>query len=308
VKNKFSTQLKKFEHTGFVETDLETTDFAERANVSPRPFLSPKMKLRDSKPLSPKRSGPPVGSKVQGVLVERLVKANSSGFSPEQLSQYRNFVAKLVENSMSGHSLTAKDMAHMEETARKAAESITGVVSTLKKTDPVLRSAASVSSAAGSKTERAGSISSDRVGDDSHAATKAAVTFSSSTFGDVSAKMAGSGGKGYQPSQEELDAAAKLALQRTAVTVGTKLDVLPEPRIFAARRKMEDLKKGFAHQVAERQVEKLRHTEVDAAFAMAQTEICKRAETVEERQKANTKQKALENALEVRRYLAEQVS
>lgn len=267
------------------------------------------MKLRDSKPLSPKRAGPPVGAKVQAVLIERLYKANSAGLSQEQRDQFRAFVTKLVEAS--GTSLTAKDLSQMENTARQAAERITGVVISMKKDPaPGRSSASSSSSSAAGKTERTGSISSDRVGDDAHATTsKNNVTFSASTVSGASGKLNASvGAKDYKPTPEELEAAAKLALDRTAVTVGTKREVLPEPRIFAARRKMEDLRKGFAHQVAERHVEKLRHVEVDAAFAMAQEDICKRAETVEEKQKANTKQKALENALEVRRYLGEQVS
>ena len=91
------------------------------------------------------------------------------------------------------------------------------------------------------------------------------------------------------------------------MTVCTRLEVLPEPRIFEARRKMDELKKGFAVQVAERVVDRARGSEVDKAFAGAAKDICERAEAVELRQAASKKEQAVHNAVEVRRYLAEQV-
>jgi hypothetical protein len=112
---------------------------------------------------------------------------------------------------------------------------------------------------------------------------------------------------GARPSSAELAAAARRALEATALTVGTRLEALPEPRVFASRRKMGELRAGFADQVADKAVERLRRAEVDRAFAAAAGGIAARAEAVETRQKEASRVKAVENAAEVRRHFAEQV-
>ena len=111
-----------------------------------------------------------------------------------------------------------------------------------------------------------------------------------------------------KPTREDHAAAAAEAIRRTAAEIGTALNELPEPLIFAERRKRAELNKGFAHQVAETYIGKLRAAEVEKAFAGAATEICARAETVELRQRATAKNKAHENALDVRSFLKLKVS
>lgn len=223
------------------------------------------------------------------------------------------FVRKLVGQLTDTHSgITKKDVDQLEATARKAAESLSGVAP--RAAAP--RAVAKASSA--SAAESSASVGSRRESESD--AKPSAVSFSSSTVGGMrasgllgasgSASLGASGGAaggaGAAPSAADLAEAARRALEATSKIVCTPLDALPEPRIFAARRKKEELRRGFAHQVAEHEVERMRRAEVERAFAGAGSEIASRAKTVEERQAAMSKQKALENSLAVRSYLAEQ--
>lgn len=225
------------------------------------------------------------------------------------------FVRKLVGQLTDTHSgITKKDVDQLEATARKAAESLSGVA---PRAAPAPRGKATVAAAGG-----AGSVATagSRRESESDAKAAAAVSFSASTVGglrtsgllgasgsaSLGASGSAAGGAGAAPSAADLAEAARRALEATSKIVCTPLDVLPEPRIFAARRKREALRRGFAHQVAEHEVERMRRAEVERAFAGAGSEISARAKGVEERQAATSKQKALENSLAVRAYLAEQ--
>jgi len=240
------------------------------------------------------------------------------------------FVHRLVANVTSAQtSITKKDVEQLEASARKAAASIGGVASSVR----VAPKGAAVSSGAlaGRAASNAGSLNGgdgDRrfSADVSDArssgrlplgAAQAASTADSrlrntsagGSGGGLSASGAagGAGSSSARPSSAELAAAARRALEATALTVGTRLEALPEPRIFASRRKMGELRAGFADQVADKAVERLRRVEVDRAFAAAAGGIAARAEAVEARQKEVSRVKAVENSAEVRRHFAEQV-
>jgi hypothetical protein len=244
----------------------------------------------------------------------------------EQVEQFRIFVHRLVANVTSTQtSITKKDVEQLEASARKAAASIGGVASSVRVAP---KGAAGTSGAvAGRAASTAGSLdggdgdrrfsadvsdgrSSGHLGAALSASTADARLRSTSAGGNggsLSAFGAGSSSMSARPSSAELAAAARRALEATALTVGTRLEALPEPRIFASRRKMGDLRAGFADQVANKAVERLRRVEVDRAFAAAAGGIAARAEAVETRQKEASRVKAVENSAEVRRHFAEQV-
>lgn len=258
------------------------------------------MKLRDSKPLSPKPAEKRA-SNVESLLVDRLVKANAAGLSTEQLDQFRVFARKLTSQLIATHSgISKKDVEQLEETARKAAEALSGVASP----PPRTKKTAAATAASGEDTRPA----SGGAGGEIPRLAPASVTFAAGTVSGSKAPAVSTAARAAAsaPTPSELAEAARHALATTATIVCTDPAALPEPRIFARRRGMEELRQGFAGQVAERAVDRARRVEIEKAFAGAATEICDRAGSVEERQSAIKKEHAISNALEVRRYLAEQ--